>query len=302
MRILSLFDGISCGQLALKKANINIETYYSSEIDEFAMSITKYNFPNTIFLGDITKWKEWNIDFSQIDMVIGGSPCQGFSFAGKRLCFKDERSKLFFEYYNILKHIQEFNPNVLFLLENVKMDINSKNVISELLGVRPLRFNSNLLSAQNRDRLYWTNINNGNIKEPQDKGILLKDIIIEEMDNQYPLSKTHYEAFLKNYKSWKPSPLNGKSKPILATYYKQPPHCPYIVSKTSESGYRRLSPIESERLQTLPDDYTKYGINLKTNKEYIISNSQRYKTIGNGWTIDIICYIFKHIKVEKNNG
>ena len=126
MRVLSLFDGISCGQLALKKANINVETYYSSEIDEYAMSITKYNFPNTIFLGDITKWREWNIDYSQIDIIIGGSPCQGFSFAGKRLCFEDDRSKLFFEFYNILKHTQKFNPNVLFLLENVKMDIKSE--------------------------------------------------------------------------------------------------------------------------------------------------------------------------------
>jgi hypothetical protein len=175
------------------------------------------------------------------------------------------------------------------------MDIKSENAISELLGVRPLKINSNLLSAQNRDRLYWTNINESNISLPQDKGILLRDIVIEEIDNQYPLSKTHYNAFLKNYKGWKHSPLDGKSKPILATYYKQPPHCPYIISKSSESGYRRLSPIESERLQTLPDDYTKYGINLKTNKECIISDSQRYKTIGNGWTIDVICHIFEHI-------
>lgn len=295
MRVLSLFDGISCGQLALQRANINIETYYSSEIDDFAMSITKFNFPDTIFLGDITKWKEWDIDYSKIDIVIGGSPCQGFSFAGKRLCFDDERSKLFFDYYNILQHIQKINPNVLFLLENVKMDTNSENVISDLLGVRPLRINSSLLSAQNRDRLYWTNINKGDIPLPKDKGILLKDIIIEEMDNQYPLSKTHYDAFKKSYKTWKDSPLDGKSKPILATYYKQPPHCPYIVSNSSESGYRRLSPIESERLQTLPDDYTKYGINIKTNKEYIVSNSQRYKTIGNGWTIDVITHIFQYI-------
>lgn len=294
MNILSLFDGISCGQVALERANIKIDTYYSSEIDNFAISITKKKYPNTIFLGDITKWESWDIDFSTIDMVIGGSPCQGFSFAGKRLCFDDPRSVLFFKFNDILNHIKQINPNVIFLLENVKMDLQSENVISQFLGVEPIRINSNLVSAQNRNRLYWTNINNGNIPLPKDKGILLKDIIIEEMDDKFPLSKKHYDAFMKSYPNWKDCPLNGKAKPLLATYFKQPPHCPYIVSKTSPSGYRRLSPLECERLQTLEDDYTKIGINNK-NKEYIVSDSQRYKTIGNGWTIDVIAHIFSFL-------
>ena len=174
------------------------------------------------------------------------------------------------------------------------MDKQSEQVITDCLGVEPIRINSNLLSAQNRDRLYWTNINNGNIPLPKDKGILLKDIIINEMDDKFPLSKTHYDGFLKSYPSWKDSPLDGKSKPILASYYKQPPHCPYIVSTKSSSGYRRLSPVESERLQTLEDNYTEYGID-KNGKEFKVSNTQRYKTIGNGWTIDVISYIFSFI-------
>lgn len=284
MNVLSLFDGISCGQVALERANIKVDNYYASEIDKFAMQIAKKNYPNTIFLGDINKWEDWNIDWGKIDLLIGGSPCQGFSFAGKRLKFDDERSMLFFKYNDILNHIKSINPNIMFLLENVKMDKQSEDYITNLLGVKPIRINSNLVSAQNRDRLYWTNISK-NIDLPKDKGIVLKDIIIEEMDDKYPLSLEHYNGFMKSYKSWKDSPIDGKSKPILATYYKQPPHCPYIKSKHSESGYRRLSPIECERLQTLPDNYTSG-----------VSDTQRFKTIGNGWTIDIIAFIFSYIQ------
>jgi DNA (cytosine-5)-methyltransferase 3A len=201
---------------------------------------------------------------------------KGFKFSGQ--------SYLFWEYIRILKEVKP----TYFFLENVKMETKWKDIITKALGVEPININSNLLSAQNRDRLYWTNINKGKIPVPNDKNLVLKDIIIPEMEDKYPLSITHYNAFMKSYPNWKHCPIDKKSKPLLATYYKQPPHCPYIPSSKSESGYRRLSPIECERLQTLPDEYTKG-----------VSDTQRYKMIGNGWTIDVIAYIFSFIENYK---
>lgn len=177
MNVLSLFDGISCGQVALERAGIEVNNYYASEVDKYAIQVTQKNYPNTIQLGDVTKWQEWEIDWSSIDLLIGGSPCQGFSFAGKQLNFDDLRSKLFFVYADILNHIRKHNPNVKFLLENVKMKKEYQDVISSYLGVEPVEINSSLVSAQNRKRLYWTNI--GKIEQPEDKGILLKDIVHE---------------------------------------------------------------------------------------------------------------------------
>ena len=157
-------------------------------------------------------------------------------------------------------------------------------IITNALGVKPVRINSSLLSAQRRDRLYWTNINDGNIEQPNDLGLLLKDIVREEDNDNYHLSSVHHKAFLKSYK-WTPNYLNEKSKPLLASYYKQPPHCPYIPCAQSESGYRMLSPVECERLQTLKDGYTDG-----------ITKTQRYKCIGNCWTVDIIAYILSFLK------
>ena len=182
--------------------------------------------------------------------------------------------------------MKSVNPNILFLLEKVKGKKEVLDKISEEMCVKPNRINSNLVSAQNRDRFYWTNINGGVIPQPKDKGILLKDILRKEDDGKLPLSKTHLDGFLRNYPNWKYSDRNGKSKPILASYYKQPPHCPYIEDKLSESGYRRLSAIECERCQTLPDDYTNIeGASYKS----------RVEAIGNGWTADIISHIFNYI-------
>lgn len=198
--IISLFDGMSCGQIALKELGILPDTYYASEIDKHAIKTTMHNFPNTVQLGDITKWKEWNIEWSKIDLVLSGSPCQGFSFAGKQLAFDDPRSKLFFVFYDILKHIQSLNPNVKFLLENVRMKKEYEEVITNLMQIRPLKINSALVSAQNRVRLYWTNIGAApcglfgdlvcSIPQPEDKGILLKDILEKEVDEKYYLSNT----------------------------------------------------------------------------------------------------------------
>lgn len=174
MKVLSLFDGMSCGQIALNRIGITPEKYYASEIDKHAIKITMSNYPGTIQLGDVTKWREWDIDWTSIDLLIGGSPCQGFSFAGKQLAFDDPRSKLFFVYVDILNHLRSVNPNVKFMLENVKMKKEHLAVISETLGVEPIFINSALVSAQNRQRYYWCN---WHVEQPIDKGIVLADVI-----------------------------------------------------------------------------------------------------------------------------
>ena len=169
MRVLSLFDGMSCGRIALERMGITPSAYYASEIDKYAIQVAKANYPDTIHVGDVTKLKD--TDFKDIDLLLGGSPCQGFSFAGRQLNFDDPRSKLFFEYVRFLKALK---PKY-FLLENVNMKQIYQDVISEHLGVKPIRLNSNLVSAQNRDRLYWTNIPVRSI--PENKHIYLKDIL-----------------------------------------------------------------------------------------------------------------------------
>ena len=145
MNVLSLFDGISCGQVALGRAGITVDNYYASELDKYAIQVTQGNYPNTVQLGDVTKWREWDIDWASIDLLIGGSPCQGFSFAGRQLAFDDPRSALFFTYSDILNHIRSLNPYVKFLMENVKMKKEYLTAISEWLGVEPVFINSNLV-------------------------------------------------------------------------------------------------------------------------------------------------------------
>lgn len=298
MIVLSLFDGMSCGQVALKNLNISVDKYYASEIDKYAIEICTNNFPKTIHLGSVTDIDTLEID--SIDLLIGGSPCQSFTFTGKRngmttidkievtsleqylkmitYGYKFEgESYLFWEYIRILK---ETMPKY-FLLENVKMETKWKNLITEVLGVEPILINSNLFSGQNRQRLYWTNIPLNNLPESNDT--MIEDIMEDDVSG-YHLTKKHLDGFLRSYK-WKHCEVNEKSKPLLASYYKQPPHCPYIPSKYSDSGFRRLTPLECERLQTLPDNYT-MGV----------SDTQRYKMIGNGWTIKVIEHILKNIK------
>jgi DNA (cytosine-5)-methyltransferase 3A len=370
MNVLSLFDGMSCGRLALERSGIKVDKYYSSEIDPYAIQIADKNYPQDACnrLGDVTKWEEWNLP--KIDLLIGGSPCQGFSFAGKQLNFEDIRSKLFFEYVAILK---EYKPKY-FLLENVKMKKEFQDIISGYLGVQPIEINSALVSAQNRKRLYWTNI--PGVTQPEYKGIMLKDIVHENCD--LPAVATTD----RNIKEFKKS-INGKSNCLLASCYNgagnngmplvfediaeyivpfdktlqildkevergkvgyfrkdsQANRVYYIHDKavtlcgeagggaakmgqylfgcitpdrinkrqngqrfndgkkfytlTSQDkhgilveGYiRKLTPIECERLQTMPDNYTAG-----------VSNTQRYKMLGNGWTTDVIAHILKNIK------
>lgn len=281
MNVLSLFDGISAGQIALQRAGIVVDNYYSSEVDTFAISIANKNFPNTIQLGDVTKWRDWDIDFSKIDLLIGGSPCQGFSFAGKQLNFQDERSKLFFDYVDILNCIKSLNPNVKFLLENVRMKQEYQDVISKFLNVGPIVINSSLVSAQNRLRYYWSNIDN--IEQPGDMDLKLKDVLVDNPIQKYFLSDKaiDYMSRLRNGKprwEYHKNPLDGKAACLTANMYKG---VPYGVVK--ERG-RKLTEVECERLQTFPDDYTSG-----------VSSSQRYKALGNSWTVDVVSHIFKNL-------
>ena len=212
MNVLSLFDGMSCGQIALRQLGIPINKYYAAEIDPYAMRVTQNNFPETIHLGDVTKVK--GEDLEKIDLLLGGSPCQGFSFAGKQLNFDDPRSALFFEFVRLLK---ECNPKY-FLLENVRMKKEYQDVITEHLGVEPITINSALVSAQNRVRLYWTNI--PNITQPEDRGVLLKDILEYDAPNEYE------EPYVK---------LNGKEEGCVGYVGKQPKQATRIYDSNNKS-------------------------------------------------------------------
>ena len=344
MKVLSLFDGISAGQLALQRAGIAVDAYYASEVDKYAISVTQKNFPNTIQLGDVTKWREWNIPWGEIDLVIGGSPCQGFSFAGKQLNFNDERSKLFFVFVDICHRVADDNPKMRFMLENVRMKKEYQDVISGYFGVQPIPINSSLVSAQNRYRLYWTNI--PNVTQPDDKLLLLKDILQDDVDDKYYLSdeivnrfkpvdsKSHVGTTKPDFRTIGQRDLvygeDNKMGCLTATDYKQPKQVLIRVPEATKQGYvevhpnegvdltfinsktrrgrlmkdksncltatnydycwydgyicRKLTPIECERLQTFPDNWTEG-----------ISDTQRYKALGNSWTVDVVAHIFKNL-------
>jgi len=304
-----LFDGISCGQLALQRAGIPYENYYASEIDKYAIQITQKNFPNTIQLGDVRNWRDW--DLPQIDLLLGGSPCQGFSQAGQGLNFDDPRSALFFEFVEIL---QTLKPKY-FLLENVKMKKEWQDIITEYLGVEPIEINSALVSAQNRRRLYWTNI--PDVTQPEDKGIVLKDILHENPEDYVKISRTGVYKKHQDKASCLTGGMRGDGnhsymdligvKPLeighatdleghdfLKRIYSKYGKAPTLTAMSGGNQhrkvalddyfYRRLTPIECERLQTIPDNYTKG-----------VSNTQRYKALGNGWTVDVIVHILKGV-------
>ena len=377
--VLSLFDGISCGQVALERAGIPIEVYYASEIDKYAIQVTQKNYPNTIQLGDVTM-----IDFSKfigkIDLLIGGSPCQDLSIAGARKGLSGERSGLFYKFVEALEIIK---PKYFLLENNVGMPRDAYEEISRLMGCYPIEINSALVSAQNRKRYYWTNIGDKNynlfgfptcaIPQPKNKKIILKDVleeicepIIFQIPREYnegglkrgkcptlttsrwqdnnlllsPYSQKKYEEFAEE-KGFIPEMFNPYNKqeireksptltaqgntqtssstvllfqPIrLQEYEKSKGQAQRVYSIQGKSVVlnangggqggktglykidlpngeyiiRKLTPVECERLQTLPDNYTEG-----------ISNSQRYKCIGNGWTVDVIAHIFKFLKED----
>jgi site-specific DNA-cytosine methylase len=298
--VLSLFDGLSCGQIALNRAGIEYDNYFASEIDNYAIKVTQANYPKTIQLGDVcgiqyedgalfhhqndNPLKNGGSFITKIDLLIGGSPCQGFSFAGKGLNFEDPRSKLFFEFVRLKNETQ---PKY-FLLENVVMKKEHEKVISEFLGVEPILINSNLVSAQNRKRLYWTNI--PNITQPKNKGIKLKDILENGyVDREKSLCLTRGYAGFTGSQSYLCRRYFGKSfgqaKFVSAQSYIS------VKSKWKENNYfdsgeieiNKLSITEVERLQTLPDGYTECDG---------VSYIQRVEAVGNGWTVDVIAHIF----------
>ena len=272
MNVLSLFDGMSCGQIALKQLGFKVDNYFASEIDEKAIKVAKHNFPNTIHIGDVTQIK--GNELPKIDLLIGGSPCQGFSFAGKKLNFDDKRSALFFEFVRLLK---ETNPKY-FLLENVKMSKKCQDVISEYLGVKPIAINSSLLSAQNRLRLYWTNI--PNIEQPKDKNILFKDILNPIYEFK-PLTKWFFSTWGTKQKINTLRTIDA-TKSFCITTNKS--HSKNYYLNTEKTMARMLERDEVERLQTLPEGYTS-----------IVSKTEAHKMIGNGWTIEVIKHIFRNM-------
>lgn len=289
MNVLSLFDGMSCGQIALKKLGVRVDNYFASEIDKYAIKVTQHNFPNTIQLGDVRNVKA--SDLPKIDLILAGSPCQGFSFAGKQLAFNNPRSALFFEFVRILK---ECNPRY-FLLENVKMKKEYELVISKYVNIAPIEINSALVSSQNRVRNYWTNIASEpyglfgdmqcTIPQPKDKGILLRDILETDVPEKYYLKnkKLVWWERMKEYQLIKKyNQLNGKKALCLMARTYAAWNGDFIED---EKGIRTLTPIEAERIQTVPDNYTN-----------CISDSHRYKLLGNGWTIDVICHILSFAK------
>ncbi len=253
MNILSLFDGMSCGQIALDQLGIKVDNYYAAEIDKWAIEVTQKNYPKTKQLGDVTKVKAE--DLPKIDLLIGGSPCQGFSFAGKQLNFEDPRSALFFEFVRLLK---ELKPKY-FLLENVRMKQEYLDVISEQLGVQPVMINSDRFVQQNRVRYYWTNIPIDTLPERP--------------------------AWDKQYYQWRRVYFRANKSGVCPTLTANMGTGGHNVPLHSEDLKDKLTPLECERLQTVPDNYTEG-----------VSNTQRYKMLGNGWTVDVITHIFKGLE------
>jgi site-specific DNA-cytosine methylase len=271
INVLSLFDGMSCGQIALNKAGIEYENYFASEIDSYAIKVTQHNYPNTIQLGSITEIK--GADLPKIDLLIGGSPCQSFSSFGNGEGF-DGKSGLFWDFVRVLNEVKpEF-----FLLENVNMKQEWKDIISESLGVSPVRFNSNLVSAQNRDRLYWTNIK---FDLPEDRNLLYRNILEDLPFREIP------KCFYKNWGdkmridkglNW----INNKKANCLTT---KNCHTNQYLLNEDKTMCRLMTVNEFEKLQTVPVDYT-----------MLVSNQERFKMLGNGWTVDVIAHIFSYLK------
>jgi DNA (cytosine-5)-methyltransferase 3A len=295
MNILSLFDGISCGFIALERANFNVENYYSSEINKNAIKISNNNYPQIKRLGDVENWKEWNIEWENIDLLIGGSPCQGFSASGKGLNFNDPRSKLFFTYVDILNHIKKVNPNIKFLLENVRMKKEWSDIITHYLNVDYDEINSRYFSAQNRVRYYWCN---WQIPDYVDKGILLKDVIDDDYYINSASRRTRILSKKENNRRSSCLEVNGIDKSLclitvnLNNLLSPLPKGKYIDCNINKYPYRVMTPREMEKLQTVPVNYVG---DIKSNAAA--------KVLGNGWTVDVIAHILSGIdNIKERNS
>lgn len=294
MNVLSLFDGISCGQIALNRAGISYDKYYASEIDKHAIKVTQHNYPNTIQLGSVTDIK--GTDLPQIDLLIGGSPCQGFSFSGKQLNFDDQRSKLFFEFVRLVK---ECKPKY-WLLENVIMKKEFEQVITKHLGVEPIKINSALVSAQNRERLYWANFP---IEQPIDKGIKLINIL-EDTEMIKPSAirgrrlndkgkQEYYNKEIPITQCLEIRATNQDKSNCLTTVPKDSvlttiPAGRYPNAFKNNLPFRYYTIKEYCRLQTVPENYF----------DGVVTENQIRKMIGNSWTVDVIVHVFKGLLNE----
>ena len=287
MIVLSLFNGMNTGRQALENVGIKVDKYYSSEIKPYAIELTQYHFPDTIQVGNVNKWKEWNIDWKSIDFVLSGSPCQDLSAAGKRAGINGKKSSLFFVFIEILEHIKSLNPNVLFLQENVgsasKLDV---GIMSRALGVYPVRINSSLLTAQLRDRYYWSNIRTKetmfdvvtDIPQPKDREIFLKDIITNgEVKRKKANCLT--EGLIEKTGKHKVKDFNRWQKMLL----KRPPSMVILIKENE--NVRLPNKIEMCRLQGFNDNYCD-----------ILDDRKAGSLLGDGWTLPIIEHIFKFIK------
>ncbi|MDE5771812.1 MAG: DNA cytosine methyltransferase [Ruminococcus sp.] len=307
MKVLSLFDGISCGRLALERAGLSVEKYDAFETDKYAVSISKNNFPDIIQHGDV-----FNGDFTQFkgyDLLIGGSPCTYWSLAkkGREINPDGEGFRLFMQY---VRALEESYCKYFLYENNQSIHKNIKDAISEKLGIKPIMINSALVSAQQRKRCYWTNI--PNVTQPDDKNIMLKNILesgISWQDKSYCMTASYDGAVIKNTLERKQRTMiavpirigeygnggqgqriysvHGKSVTLSANGGGQGAKTGLYKIDLPDGDYiiRKLTPVEAERLQTLPDNYTAG-----------ISNTQRYKCIGNGWTVDVIAHILEGLK------
>jgi site-specific DNA-cytosine methylase len=284
INVLSLFDGMSCGQIALNRAGISYGKYYASEIDKHAIKVTQHNYPKTIQLGSVTEIK--GTDLPQIDLLIGGSPCQGFSIAGKKLNFDDERSNLFFEFVRLKN---ELNPKY-FLLENVRMTDDIADAIDELLGVKRIYIDSRNFTGMIRKRYYWTNIPISDIPTENFQIEDLLDNQIFDRDLDFFLDRTEYKPTTSydGIITINPRDNNGKQTWQRGRVYDVKGSCPTICASLFDLNitkdhktWRKLTINECERLQGVPKDYTS-----------IVSKNERGKQLGNGWTVDVIAHIF----------
>lgn len=314
--VLGLFDGKSTGQIAIRdRLGIKVAKYYASEIDPHAIKIAQKNYPDTIQLGDINNWREWDIDWQFIDIVMGGFPCQSWSVAGLQQGDRDSRGQMFWVMLDIMKHVMECNPNAKYLMENVRMSNAFEKYITyhterALPNVNKYLINSSLVSAQNRKRFYWTNIEG--VQQPKDRGIVLKDILEDDLNDRtksHCLDANYFKGGnLKSYFEKHRRKLvfgarmvgrrldasgtrkdNDKSIPIkqmIEVRDDDKTNCLSTVTKdcilVENMSWRKLTCLEAERLQTVPDGYTEG-----------VSNTQRYKMLGNGWTVDVIAHILK---------
>lgn len=312
MNVLSLFDGMSCGQIALKELGIEPDIYYASEIDKFAIKQTQLNFPDTIQLGDVRNIKV--ADLEKIDLILGGSPCYNLSMIGKRegLSTKENievlsleqyldlkskgveftgQSYLFWEFVRILEEAKKINPNVLFLLENVEMGKRWESVFDKALNTKGVHINSALVSAQNRKRIYWTNINDGSIPLPKDRGLVLKDVMEEVLEDNRFLSEKAL-AGLQRHLERNKSNGNGFGADCRTENQKSQTLClggagiyDLVYQK---DRIRRLTPVERARLQTIPEWY-----------KWECSATQQCRMLENGWTVDVIVHILSHMKMNE---